>query len=202
MTDSQEPTPGPGQTARPSRRVIARSLLRAVVSVVVFVAVYYLLPLDTSDRWVAITVLVVGLAVLIFLVVYNIRQILRAAFPVLRAVEALAMTIPLFLVLFAGFYVVMDRIAPTSFTQTLTHTDALYFTVTVFSTVGFGDITAQTEAARVVVTVQMIMDLVIIGLAVQAIVGAARHGRQSRSAKPLSLRSTSSVAPDKTASIA
>ena len=51
-----------------------------------------------------------------------------------------------------------------SFSQQLTHTDALYFTVTVFATVGFGDITAKTEAARLVVTGQMIIDLIIIGM--------------------------------------
>jgi hypothetical protein len=40
----------------------------------------------------------------------------------------------------------------------LTRTDALYFTVTVFSTVGFGDITAKTETARLVVTGQSCPD--------------------------------------------
>jgi hypothetical protein len=60
----------------------------------------------------------------------------------------------------------------------LTRTDALYFTVTVFSTVGFGDITAKTETARLVVTGQMIADLVILGLAIKIIVGAVRRGRQ------------------------
>ena len=33
-----------------------------------------------------------------------------------------------------------------------------------FATVGFGDITAKTEVARLVVTVQMMIDLVILGL--------------------------------------
>jgi voltage-gated potassium channel len=37
----------------------------------------------------------------------------------------------------------------------MTHTDALYFTVTVFATVGFGDITARTDTARLLVTVQI-----------------------------------------------
>jgi voltage-gated potassium channel len=87
--------------------------------------------------------------------------------------------------LFAGAYAVMDRISPASFTHVLTHTDALYFTVTVFSTVGFGDITARTDGARVLVTIQMILDLVIIGVAIQAIVGAARRGRERQSEKPL-----------------
>ena len=60
----------------------------------------------------------------------------------------------------------------------LTHTDGLYFTVTVLSTVGFGDITAKTQAARLVVTGQMIADLVILALAIKIIVGAVSRGRQ------------------------
>jgi len=74
----------------------------------------------------------------------------------------------------------MARLSPGSFTAPLTRTDALYFTVTVFSTVGFGDITAKTETARLVVTGQMIADLVILGLAIKAIVSAVRRGRQRR----------------------
>jgi voltage-gated potassium channel len=74
----------------------------------------------------------------------------------------------------------MAKISSGNFSQPLTHTDALYFTVTVFATVGFGDITAKTEAARLVVTGQMITDLVIIGLGVRVIVGAVRRGQQRR----------------------
>jgi len=43
-------------------------------------------------------------------------------------------------------------LAVANFGGHLSHTDGLYFTVTVFSTVGFGDITAKTETARLVVT--------------------------------------------------
>jgi hypothetical protein len=39
----------------------------------------------------------------------------------------------------------------------------------VFATVGFGDITATTEAARLVVTGQMIIDLIIIGIGAKII---------------------------------
>jgi len=60
----------------------------------------------------------------------------------------------------------------------MTHTNALYFVVTVFATVGFGDITAQTEAARLLVTGQMITDLIILGLGAKVILGAVQRGRQ------------------------
>jgi len=144
------------------------------------VAIYYLLPLDHTARWLAITALVIGLAALIGLIAFQVRAITASPFPGLRALEALATSLPLFLLLFASTYVVMGAIAASSFSQPMTHTSALYFTVTVFATVGFGDITAKTEAARLVVTGQMIVDLIIIGLGARVILGAVTRGRQRR----------------------
>jgi voltage-gated potassium channel len=157
-----------------------RSFLRATGSTVALVVIYYLLPLNRSSTWAAVTILVVGLVLFIGLVAFQVRSIVRSQFPALRAIEALATSIPLFLLLFASVYVVMATISASNFSEPLTHTDALYFTVTVFSTVGFGDITAKSEAARLVVTSQMIADLLIIGLGLRVIVGAVTRGRQQR----------------------
>ena len=62
----------------------------------------------------------------------------------------------------------------TTFTQPLDHTRALYFTISVFSTVGFGDITPRTDTARLIVAAQMLLDLAIIGVVVRLIFNAAR----------------------------
>jgi voltage-gated potassium channel len=158
--------------------MIAWGVLRIAGSVTVLVVLYYLLPLDHSSTGTAVTILVIGLAVFIALVVFQVRAIIRSPFPGLRAIEALATSVPLFLLLFASTYVVMARMAAANFDGRLTHTDGLYFTVTVFSTVGFGDITAKTQAARLVVTGQIIADLVILGLAIKIIVGAVSRRRQ------------------------
>ncbi len=163
-----------------SGRMITWTVLRVVAAITVVTALYYLLPFDRSASGVAVTLLVAGLAVFLALVAFQVRAIITAPFPGLRAIEALATSVPLFLALFAATYFVMARLSPGSFTAPLTRTDALYFTVTVFSTVGFGDITAKTETARLVVTGQMIADLVILGVAIKAIVGAVRRGRQRR----------------------
>lgn len=72
----------------------------------------------------------------------------------------------------------MAALSARSFSQPLNHTDALYFTVTVFATVGFGDTTATTATARQVVTGQMIIDLIILGLGARVILGAVSRGRQ------------------------
>ena len=160
--------------------MITWTVLRVVASIVVVTALFYLLPFDRSGTGTAALLLAAGLVVFVGLVVFQVRSIIVSPFPGLRAIEALATSVPLFLALFASTYFVMARLSPGSFTAPLTRTDALYFTVTVFSTVGFGDITAKTETARLVVTGQMIADLVILGLAIKAIVSAVRRGRQRR----------------------
>ena len=124
--------------------------------------------------------MLVGLAAFVALVAFQVRLIIRSRFPGLRAAEALGTSVPFFLLLFASTYVVLAALSVSNFGGYLSHTDGLYFTVTVFSTVGFGDITAKTETARLVVTGQMITDLIILGLAIKVIVGAVRHGRADR----------------------
>ena len=146
--------------------MIVRALLQAVASTTALVVIYYLLPLNHSSAGTAVTMLTIGLLVLIALVAYQVRAIIASPFPALRALAALATSVPLFLLLFASTYVVMATMSASNFSQPLTRTDALYFTVTVFTTVGFGDITAKTEAARLVVTCQMITDLVVLGLGI------------------------------------
>jgi hypothetical protein len=53
--------------------------------------------------------------------------------------------------------------------------------VTVFSTVGFGDIAPKSEAARVVLIVQMLGDLALLGAGARILLGAVSRGRQRRS---------------------
>ena len=72
----------------------------------------------------------------------------------------------------------MARADPSNFNvYPLTRTDSLYFTVTVFATVGFGDITATSQTARLIVTVQMILDLIVLGLGIRVFLGAVQRGR-------------------------
>ena len=178
MTDTASPGPGiPGEVSAPVRAIV-RTGLRALGATVALVTIYYLLPLDHTSTWIAATILVIGLVGFIALVIFQVSSIIRSRFPGLRAVEALATSLPLFLLLFSGTYVVMAAISASNFGEKLTHTDALYFTVTVFTTVGFGDITAKSEGARLLVTGQMIADLIILGIGIKIILGAVTRARQ------------------------
>ena len=88
-----------------------------------------------------------------------------------------------FLLLFASIYLILSLGDPGMFTEPLTRTDALYLTVTIFATVGFGDISAKVQTARLVVTAQMLLDLVVLGLGIQVILGAVKRGKASADAK-------------------
>jgi voltage-gated potassium channel len=173
---------------KPRGRHIVRVMLRSFVSAIVMVALYYVLPLGESLDAGATVLLLCGLAVFTLIVAWHLRAILRSDFPALRAVEALATTVPLFLLIFASTYYLMDNAGQDSFSQQLTRTDSLYFTITVFSTVGFGDITPTTEATRIVTMAQMLIDVVIIGALARVLLGAVRTA-QSKQRNPAAERS-------------
>ncbi|MEU3314874.1 potassium channel family protein [Streptomyces sp. NPDC048387] len=156
-------------------------MLRVMASVAALLALYCALPLDrTSSTRFAVTILVAGLAAFVVLVGLQIRTIIRSPIPVVRAVEALALSVPFFLLLFAAAYVVLAALSPGSFGGRLSHTDGLYFAITVFTTVGFGDITAKSQTARLVVTGQMVADLIVLGLGFRLVTAAVRHSRRQQ----------------------
>jgi Ion channel len=163
------------------RRLIWWAALRSVLIAAVLVVVYYLLPLDRP--WDAATAarLGVGLLVVAGVLVWQVRTIAGSRYPGPRAAETLALILPLFLLLFASTYFLMERASAAAFTQPLTRTDALYFTVTVFTTVGFGDITAKSETARVVLIIQMLADLILLGAGIRVLLSAVQRGRERRS---------------------
>ena len=160
----------------PARRRNAFVQSGAIILVVLagLLGAYYLLPFDhlSGQRSLLRLSAVVALVVAVF--IWQIRRIAVAQFPELRAAEALGIVIAVFLVGFSIVYLSMSHENAHTFTQALDHTQALYFTISVFSTVGFGDITAKTDTARLVVSAQMLLDLAIIGVVVRMIFSAAR----------------------------
>lgn len=168
---------------RQRRRVLALALLRALLSATVLVALFYFIPVDEEWRVSSAVRAVVALALFVAVLIWQIRKVLTSRHPGVRAIEALAVTLPLFLLLFAMTYFLMSLHGSGTFSQEhLSRTDALYFTITMFATVGFGDISPVSQSARVVVMFQMLLDLVILGVGVNAFVHAAKLGRKRQSA--------------------
>lgn len=172
-------------TDAPSRRRVALVLTRAMVVTVGVVVIFYLIPLRTTIDVGTLLRLLAGLAALAILIAWQIRAIVRSPHPALRAVETIAVAIPVFLLLFAATYALMSQAQPAAFSEPMTRTDALYFTVTVFATVGFGDLSPVSTAARVVVTIQMIADLLLLGLVLRSILDAVERGKARQAGAPV-----------------
>lgn len=151
-------------------------VLRVAMSVSLLLAAYFLIPTSASERRADVPWLVVELAVFAVVVGIQVPAVVRAKHPVLRAVEALAVIIPLFLLIFARIYLETSLRDPSAFNEPLDATAALYFTVTVFATVGFGDLVARSQSMRTLVSVQMLLDLVVLGAVIRLLLTAARRG--------------------------
>jgi voltage-gated potassium channel len=184
----------PGRRERlltaPRRRVLW-ALLRASLTSAVLVVLYFKLPLTGAVSASTLALLAAGLAVFAAVITWQVRAILRSRYPALRAIEALAAAVPLFLLVFAAAYVKLADAQPQAFSEPLSRTDALYFTITVFSTVGFGDITPVADAARVTTMVQMLGDLVVVGLVLRLMLNAVKAGRERQAAGPAGLAESS-----------
>jgi voltage-gated potassium channel len=188
MTEAAAPEK-PHQAAAPSydelprrqrRRLVLRAFLRTIATVVVIVVAYFITPFDHAMSPVAVIELVL-LALAIFAMIgWQIWRITQSDYPTLRAVEALAFIVPAYLVFFATIYYLMEHANPATFGTSQTRLDSLYFSATVFTTVGFGDISAKTQPARAIVLCQMVLDLVILGLVVRLVVNAVKIGQKRR----------------------
>jgi hypothetical protein len=161
---------------RSRRRLLFWTALRTALITTCLLGAYFAAPLNKPFTLLTGVALACALAALGALVAWQARAIVRSPSPRLRTVEALATSVPLFLVVFAPSYFLMENGTPGTFSEPLTHVDALYFTMTVFSSVGFGDIVPRSQAARALTTVQMLGDLIIVGFAAKVLLEAMRRG--------------------------
>jgi hypothetical protein len=157
------------------RRVaMVRAAATIILAWVLIVGAFYLLPIGHESGLRAVLRLGADIALVGVVFAWQIRRIAVAELPELRAVEALGIVVAVFLVAFSAIYLAMSHESASTFTRPLDHTQALYFTISIFSTVGFGDITPRTDASRLVVAAQMLLDLAIIGAVVRLLFNAAK----------------------------
>jgi voltage-gated potassium channel len=169
---------------RRRRRVIARTIVEVVLTWAFLFGIYYLIPFTDRTTAQALARFLLGTVVFVLVFAWTLRRVTRAEFPGLRAVRALGMAIPLFLVVFAVFYLSLSQASTTHFSEPLDHSGALYLVITVFSTVGFGDITPEGDIARISVSIQMLLDLVVIGAVLRLLTTAAKTGISGAASSP------------------
>lgn len=152
------------------RRAWLHTVAVLAVARVVLVGVYYLVPTGVvpASRSGADSFLRLGAGVALFAAILagQTRRIIRAELPGLRAVEVLGVVIPCSWSSSRPGHV--HRAARPHPGAVLHHH--------VFSTVGFGDLTPRAELARIIVSIQMLLDLVILGSVVRLLLNAAQIG--------------------------
>jgi voltage-gated potassium channel len=168
-------SPGDVQALRQSAGTVA------LVALLTFI--YYLVPVPGHLReatWALI--FGCGMAVLAVLILAAILRLLRAAEE--RRTRGL-ITLLCFTVLFFSWMDVALAVIPSEFVSLHTKTDGLYFAVSTLATVGFGDVHATGQLARVAVTVQIVFNLVFLGTAVAMISGMFRARARRRADRHL-----------------
>ena len=165
---------------RSLHRQVVRAGTRIVAAIVGIFGAYALIPLGTEQGRLAwLPVAVAGLALFVWVFLRQLRKIEKADFPVLRAAEALVLVVALFLTFFAAAAVALEQLTHGSFSEPLTRIDGFYYAVTTMATVGFGDIHPVSQAARILGIVQMLGNLILLGVAVRLIGRAVERGRDS-----------------------
>ena len=165
----------------PSRRAAWKLGLgmaaRIALSLILLFSAYFFIPTkDVGSEQSDLPYVLLELLIFGAVVAVQVPAIIKAKYPILRAIEALTLVIAFYLLIFARIYLSNSLGDPGVFSHPLNHTTALYFTVTVFATVGFGDIVATTDSMRGLVTVQMLLNLVVLGLIIRLLSSAAQRG--------------------------
>jgi len=154
-------------------------MLRMVLTVTALSAAYFLVPPQRTgepDPW----RLILQLVLFGVIGAVQLRAIVWSRYPVARAVEALLLVVPLYLFIFSRVYLETSLYDSATFSEPLDPISSLYFTVSVFATVGFGDVVPESGGARLVVTLQMLLNLVIVGGGIKLLASAARRGVSRR----------------------
>jgi voltage-gated potassium channel len=154
----------------------ARRLRSRIGQLVLLLAIYYLVPIRETTS-VPDQVMRGGLAlvVLVAVVTWITREVVRQSSQ--RAAEVnqdrLLLLVVVGLLFFALVDLVVARAGPSAFVGLETKTDALYFALTTLATVGFGDVHAEGQVARVLLIIQMIFNVVVLTRAAQVLLASS-----------------------------
>jgi voltage-gated potassium channel len=159
---------------------VTRRVLSVAFLVTLILVAYFVVPVN--DKFHADDLVRLGIAVLSLAVLAaGMIQLLRVhAEDNERRVEGLILGIVVVVIFFAlGFYL-LARHDPQQVAGLNTRVDALYFAMSTLSTIGFGDVHATGQVARVLVMVQVIFDLVFITAAARLVTAHVRQARTTQ----------------------
>ncbi len=111
---------------------------------------------------------------------WQVLKIMGAEHPEFRAAEALAIAVPVVLIVFAFTYLSLSRAEPASFSQPLSRVSAIYFVSRWSARSGSATSPPKTDPAMILVSFQIMLDLVLLVGIVRAVFFAAQVGVRRR----------------------
>lgn len=138
--------------------------LRVGAIVALLVTAYFLIPLSHEELRVLPRTMLTGLTFLA-LGVFVVRQLGRGGDRLGHLVVALTFV----LVTLAATAYRLELSRPEQFTGMATRLDALYFTLVTMATIGYGDIHPAGQAARALVSVTIVFDVIFVAAILAAI---------------------------------
>ena len=146
-----------------------RRWLRPVVFVALTLLLYFAVPVSGAVRGDELSRLVLCALALMLITVTVVWQVRLQLEDEQRRIDGLVVALVVAVLGFAlGFYV-MELRDPGQIPGLDTRLDGLYFAMSTLLTIGYGDIHAVGQAARVLVLVQMVFNVVVITTAVTTI---------------------------------
>ncbi len=157
-------------------------VMAGLAVVAAMIAVYLLVPTPKDDDrpWSVLITIVVVLLVYSAAAVWALVRINQSPHPMRTGFVLLSVMITAMVVIFALTYLSLSASDPGNFNVPLTKVSALYFTMTILATVGFGDIVATSEAGQIAVMLQMVVGLTLLTALARVIVAAARSATQRK----------------------
>lgn len=157
-----------------------RRWLRMGAILGLIVTAYWTMPVSLDLDAGAAAGLAISLVALSLLAVAVLSEVRLQMMNPDRRLDALVIAMMIAVLGFAfGFYLMSQR-DPTQIVGLETRLDALYFTMTTLLTVGYGDIHAAGQAARLLVLVAMVFNVVIIAAAGSTVSGRVRSNAEKR----------------------
>lgn len=149
------------------RRARLRHALLNLLAVVTATGVYFALPLGVfgeTATWAFAGVFAAGMLLVAVAIARQVRHYRSGSTAVTGLITALCLAV----LFFASVYFGLSAHRPAEIAQLRTELDALYFALSITSTVGFGDVHATGQLARAAVSAHLGFNLLFLGAAVRA----------------------------------
>ncbi|MBW0270829.1 voltage-gated potassium channel protein [Nocardia sp. MH4] len=179
--------------------------LRNGAAAVCALLLYYSVPLSGPfelDAWpgevFGIVSFIAGVIGLAWLVWRRIQHFLNAPDSAGGRVDGVLLVVCIVCVVFSLFYYRLQQRQPDQFDGLVTRTDALYYTMSTLGTVGYGDVHAVGQVARIAAMVQIAFDLVVIGTLATIVTSSVTRRLAAFRPPPPAVTEVSDDGPDTT----